>query len=138
MVSRSRVAQRAGFGVVARVAHWAQRFSVPRMPHVLHPDTAFEQIMAKLPSGDEVILVKTPEKSGGTVHAYRNSCPHVGVGLDYGNGRCLIAPDLLQCALHGAVFEVGTGLCIDGPCTGRALERVAIAVVDGRVELASS
>lgn len=103
----------------------------PGMP-VLHPALDFDQVMAKHPDGGEVILVNV----GGTVRAWRNRCPHVGVGLDWGDGRCLGGPDELVCAMHGALFQASTGLCTAGPCAGDALEAVPIRIVDGRIELA--
>jgi len=99
------------------------------MSLVLHGDSAFTQIVVKHPRGHEIILVK----HDGVVHGYRNSCPHVGVGLDWGDGRCMHGPDQLICAMHGALFEAGSGLCIDGPCSGQSLERVAVRIEEGRV-----
>lgn len=103
------------------------------MAVVLHPDTDFDQVMVPHPSGaGEIILVKVD----GVVRAYRNSCPHVGVGLDYGDGRCLLEPGVLVCALHGARFDASDGSCFDGPCTGQGLVRVEVKVVDDQVILA--
>ena len=55
----------------------------------LHPNLDFTQITVRHPAGYEVILVRAPgalpEYQPETVHAYRNSCPHLGIGLDYGN-----------------------------------------------------
>jgi nitrite reductase/ring-hydroxylating ferredoxin subunit len=99
------------------------------MPHVLHPTTAFDQLVVNHPRGFEVILVMQQ----GVLHAYRNSCPHVGVGLDWGDGRCLSGDNQLRCALHGALFEADSGACIAGPCFGKALERVAARIEDDRV-----
>jgi nitrite reductase/ring-hydroxylating ferredoxin subunit len=99
------------------------------MPTVLHPDTAFDQITVKHPKGYEIILVI----EGGAVHGYRNSCPHVGVGLDWGDGRCKSGENQLRCALHGAVFKADTGECVAGPCFGDHLERVVVRVEAGQV-----
>jgi nitrite reductase/ring-hydroxylating ferredoxin subunit len=99
------------------------------MPHVLHDGIEFDQITVTHPGGYEVILYN----QAGTIHGYRNSCPHVGVGLDWGTGRCLSAPNELQCALHGAVFVADTGECIAGPCHGQSLTRVPVRIEDGKV-----
>lgn len=99
------------------------------MTIVLHPDTEFDQVMAKHPKGHEIILVKID----GKIHAYRNSCPHVGIGLDYGNGRCLTGPNELTCSMHGAVFHADTGECVGGPPFGRFLQRIDVRVENGRV-----
>ncbi|MCW8126965.1 Rieske (2Fe-2S) protein [Microbulbifer halophilus] len=59
---------------------------------------------------------------GGDIYAYKNVCPHQGIGLDWQENQFL-DPDgaLIQCASHGALFEIETGECIAGPCTGEAL-----------------
>ena len=87
--------------------------------------------MVQSPQGDEIILVKQAD----VVHAYRNSCPHIGIGLDYGDGSCLVDGDKLICAMHGALFEAASGLCIDGPCNGQSLQRIAIRIEDGKIFL---
>jgi nitrite reductase/ring-hydroxylating ferredoxin subunit len=99
------------------------------MAVILHPDTAFDQITVKHPAGFEIILVN----QDGVLHGYRNSCPHVGVGLDWGDGKCKTAPNQLMCAMHGALFEADTGLCTDGPCAGESLRRVPVRVEGGKV-----
>jgi len=103
------------------------------MDRGLHPDAPFDQVMVDLdPAGDEqIILVRTP--SG--LRAWRNRCPHLGLGLDYGDGRCLFDGELV-CAMHGARFRSADGVCVDGPCRGEALEAVAVEVGDGQIRLA--
>ncbi len=103
------------------------------MAEALHRGLDFDQVMAKDPSGREIILVHLD----GQVCAYENRCPHVGVGLDWGNGRCLLEDGrTLLCALHGALFEAATGHCTDGPCAGDALTKVPIRIVGDAIELA--
>lgn len=65
---------------------------------------------------------------------YVNSCPHDGVWLNIGSGQ-FFTPDraFLKCGRHGATFEIETGLCIDGPCRGKSLQPIALAVIDGDV-----
>jgi nitrite reductase/ring-hydroxylating ferredoxin subunit len=65
---------------------------------------------------------------------YVNCCPHQGTWLNFGEGR-FFTPDrgFLQCGRHGSVFEIDTGLCIDGPCKDKSLEPVALAIIDGEV-----
>ena len=73
---------------------------------------------------------------GAAVWGYVNSCPHRGVNLDWNPDRFLTRDkDLIQCATHGARFAIETGLCVAGPCRGRALAPVAVAVVNGAVVL---
>ena len=64
---------------------------------------------------------------GGELHAYINRCPHAGTPLDLwpnefwsADGRHLV------CATHGAVFAPETGICVEGPCPGARLERLAV------------
>ena len=99
------------------------------MPVILHPSTDFDQITIEHPKGFQVILITIH----GTIHAYRNRCPHIGIGLDWGDGRCKSGANELICAMHGATFEADTGVCTGGPCAGDRLERIAISIVDGKV-----
>lgn len=65
---------------------------------------------------------------------YINACPHQGVWLNIGAGTFLTADrKLLRCGRHGATFEIGSGLCVEGPCAGKSLEPVALVVVGGEV-----
>jgi nitrite reductase/ring-hydroxylating ferredoxin subunit len=71
------------------------------------------------------------------VHAYLNNCPHAGHPLDLIPGRFLTADGtLLLCSSHGALFEKSTGLCVAGPCAGRALAPLALELRAGVVLLA--
>ena len=47
----------------------------------------------------------------GQIHATSNVCPHAGAALNYGR---LDGPEV-ECALHGAVFDVTDGEVIVGP-----------------------
>lgn len=63
---------------------------------------------------------------------YLNSCPHIGMPLDYTPDKFFAADDRhLICATHGALFLPEDGMCVVGPCHGEALETVEIAVEDG-------
>jgi nitrite reductase/ring-hydroxylating ferredoxin subunit len=76
-----------------------------------------------------VVLVRP-----GVVRAYENWCPHAGHGLDLVPERFLSADGaLIQCSSHGALFEKEDGLCIAGPCEGRALRSLRVELVDGFV-----
>jgi nitrite reductase/ring-hydroxylating ferredoxin subunit len=65
---------------------------------------------------------------------YVNSCPHDGIWLNFGEGN-FFTPDraFLRCGRHGSIFEIDSGLCIDGPCKDRSLQSIALAVVEGDV-----
>jgi nitrite reductase/ring-hydroxylating ferredoxin subunit len=77
-------------------------------------------------------------KFEGRIHAYVNSCPHLGVPLNYRPNE-FFAPyePLLQCSVHGALFVPHTGKCVAGPCTGRYLQQLAIETIDGYLYLRS-
>jgi nitrite reductase/ring-hydroxylating ferredoxin subunit len=69
---------------------------------------------------------------GRRVFGYVNRCPHDGVNLDWERDTFL-DPNYgtrLMCGKHGAMFDLATGECVDGPCKGDSLEPVALAVLD--------
>lgn len=65
---------------------------------------------------------------------YVNSCPHEGTWLNIGAGEFFSRDRaFLRCGRHGANFEIDSGLCVDGPCRGKSLAPIALAVIDGEV-----
>jgi len=75
-------------------------------------------------------------RRGEAVYAYVNSCPHVPSRLDFEPGEFLDETgDLLECQGHGAQFRIEDGVCVEGPCEGRALLPAPVRVVAGRVVL---
>jgi nitrite reductase/ring-hydroxylating ferredoxin subunit len=74
----------------------------------------------------------------GQIRAYVNSCPHIVAALNYRPNE-FFAPyePLLQCAIHGALFEPHSGRCVAGPCFGRRLRLLATEVNDGYLYLCS-
>jgi nitrite reductase/ring-hydroxylating ferredoxin subunit len=74
-------------------------------------------------------------RAGSEVRAWFNVCPHAGSRLDWAPGRFLRDGSRLVCAHHGAVFELGAGLCVSGPCRGQSLSPVPVAIRDGDVWL---
>ncbi len=75
-------------------------------------------------------------RRGDEVFGYVNSCPHVGVPLDFRPHRFL-TPDkqFILCSTHGALFTIESGLCTRGPCHGDSLEPAAVELRDGWVTL---
>ena len=72
----------------------------------------------------------------GDVFVYRNRCPHLGIELEWLADQFLDSEgELIQCATHGALFTIDTGLCVAGPCTGEALEAVAFTQQQGAIYL---
>ena len=71
-------------------------------------------------------------RKGEQVCVYLNACPHLGVPLDWAPNRFLSQDGTrLICAMHGAEFRIGDGVCIAGPCLGDRLEGVMIQIKDG-------
>jgi nitrite reductase/ring-hydroxylating ferredoxin subunit len=63
----------------------------------------------------------------GRVHAFVNSCAHQDVELDWLPGIFFDDEgEHLVCAMHGARYAPDTGCCVDGPCRGARLTRVAV------------
>jgi nitrite reductase/ring-hydroxylating ferredoxin subunit len=70
----------------------------------------------------------------GTLHAYRNECRHVPMTMDWVENRFLSRDGCwIQCATHGALYEIATGLCVSGPPAGRKLRRLDVTVEEGNV-----
>lgn len=60
--------------------------------------------------------------SDGSFKAYRNSCPHEGVGLQTSGNQ-------LQCTRHtDAFFTISSGVAVSGPPSGKSLPNVTIMV----------
>ncbi|WP_407120853.1 Rieske (2Fe-2S) protein [Bradyrhizobium sp. STM 3561] len=77
-----------------------------------------------------IIVVRWGKK----VLGYVNKCPHNGVNLDWERNVFLDPYGIrLMCGKHGSTFELGTGLCVEGPCQGRTLTPIALAVLDGDI-----
>lgn len=71
---------------------------------------------------------------GRQVFGYVNKCPHDGVNLDWERNYFLDPNGIrLMCGKHGALFELGTGVCVDGPCKGKSLQQVTLSVLDGDI-----
>jgi nitrite reductase/ring-hydroxylating ferredoxin subunit len=72
----------------------------------------------------------------GAVHAYVNTCPHLGTDLDWQPGEFFEATGLyFVCSTHGALFEPDSGFCVAGPCRGASLMRLEVRERDGQVLL---
>jgi nitrite reductase/ring-hydroxylating ferredoxin subunit len=72
----------------------------------------------------------------GEIHVYVNSCPHLGVELEWVADQFLDAEgQLIQCATHGALFQIETGLCVAGPCLGQYLQAIPFTICNGIVEI---
>jgi nitrite reductase/ring-hydroxylating ferredoxin subunit len=84
-------------------------------------------------NGEKYFVIKKKNK----LHVYKNSCPHIGVALEWVEDQFLDSSHtMIQCANHGALFVIESGMCVAGPCTGRKLTAVKFDVIDGFICLA--
>jgi nitrite reductase/ring-hydroxylating ferredoxin subunit len=78
-----------------------------------------------------IVIVRT---NANDYFGYVNACPHKGIWPNFGEGSFFTRDrGFLKCGRHGSVFEIESGLCIDGPCREKSLEPIAVAVVGGEV-----
>lgn len=77
----------------------------------------------EIENSDSVFLVKKSDQ----IYGYQNHCPHLGVNLEWKEDQFLDSTDtLIQCAMHGALFSVESGLCVSGPCRGQNLKTIEL------------
>lgn len=68
-------------------------------------------------------------KQQGKIYLYHNSCPHLGIPLEWVENQFLDdSGSMIQCANHGALFVIKTGKCVAGPCSGRALTAINYSI----------
>ena len=76
-------------------------------------------------------------KKHSQIYVYSNSCPHIGIPLEFQPDEFLDKEkNYIQCANHGALFEIDTGHCIVGPCTGQALKAIPFKIENNKIILA--
>ena len=75
-------------------------------------------------------------RRGSAVRARLNHCPHAGFPLNW-SPDAFLAPDapLIQCAMHGARFDIESGYCLAGPCAGQSLRALPVRIERGYVLL---
>jgi nitrite reductase/ring-hydroxylating ferredoxin subunit len=72
----------------------------------------------------------------GRIYAYENDCPHQRVPLNWLPDEFLDAEQAaIECSTHRARFRIEDGYCTVGPCVGRSLTPVPVAVKEGEVIL---
>ena len=73
----------------------------------------------------------------GQLQAYVDRCPHAGHPLAL-KDHDFLTPDraFIKCSSHGALFARDSGVCIAGPCPGRALQRLQVRVDGENVRIA--
>ena len=71
-----------------------------------------------------------------TVYSFLNRCPHTGVNLDWVPHQFLDSNnEFIQCATHGALFNIADGNCLRGPCVGDQLQIIENTVSKGNIYL---
>ncbi len=75
-------------------------------------------------------------RNGNKVSAYQNSCPHNLAPLNWAPDVFLsYDKDYIQCANHGALFEIDSGQCIYGPCIGQKLMPIDTKIIHGIIHV---
>lgn len=96
-------------------------------------DGALAEFEAVVEGVAESLIV---HRSGTSVRAWLNVCPHAGRRLNWAPGQFLLSKEgLLVCAVHGASFELTDGACVAGPCRGESLRAVSLRVDGNDVSL---
>lgn len=96
-------------------------------------------LASELKLGDAVVVELARAENGrpreavvirdlsGEPRAWLNLCKHLPVPLDAGAREFFdYSGQALLCGTHGALFDLGTGYCFDGPCVGQSLDHVAL------------
>jgi nitrite reductase/ring-hydroxylating ferredoxin subunit len=82
----------------------------------------------------EALFLGFVTRIGGRVTGWVDRCPHAGMPLAMAPDRYLTrGGDLILCASHGAMFRPQSGLCVGGPCAGKALTPWPVRVEGGAV-----
>ena len=73
-------------------------------------------------------------KKNGQLNIYKNSCPHLGIELEWQPDQFLDSEGtLIQCSTHGALFIIESGECVAGPCMGKALQALPFTEENGTI-----
>jgi nitrite reductase/ring-hydroxylating ferredoxin subunit len=68
-------------------------------------------------------------RSSAAVRVWADRCPHHGTPLPWRKDAYLnSAGDRVVCSAHGALFDIDSGLCIQGPCLGDRLAPVPFEI----------
>lgn len=79
--------------------------------------------------GEEFLLFLV--KKDGQVYGYKNKCPHAGVNLEWQPNQFLdLEKSMIQCSMHGALFQIESGRCVSGPCNGDYLDSIDLDIDD--------
>ncbi|HTV33146.1 MAG TPA: Rieske 2Fe-2S domain-containing protein [Methylocella sp.] len=92
------------------------------------------KLMRLREDGTEYVWPIIVVRWGKRVFGYENRCPHHGVNLDWERQQFLDSNGTrLLCGKHGALFDIGTGDCVEGPCMGDSLTPIALTVIENEI-----
>ena len=75
-------------------------------------------------------------KKNGNIYLYENSCPHLGIQLEWQPDEFLdIDASMIQCSSHGALFRIEDGQCLLGPCQGQSLISMDFTIQNGQINI---
>jgi len=75
-------------------------------------------------------------KFRGEYYLYENSCPHRSIPLEWQPDQFLdYDKTFIQCATHGALFKIETGMCISGPCVDDHLTPIPFVINNDHITL---
>lgn len=67
-------------------------------------------------------------------YLYKNSCPHIGIELNWLEDQFLdVDNSLIQCSTHGALFLIENGQCVAGPCQGKQLTAIPHEIINNEI-----
>ena len=73
-------------------------------------------------------------RQGEQVFVYENACPHLNIPLEWRTDHFLSTDQsLIQCSTHGALFTIGNGECISGPCHGHHLRSIPSSIINNTI-----
>lgn len=73
-------------------------------------------------------------RKGQRLFCYVNLCPHAGNLLEWRPDAFLTRDrSRIICSRHGAVFEIESGVCVEGPCPGARLRALRVGVENGEI-----
>jgi nitrite reductase/ring-hydroxylating ferredoxin subunit len=85
--------------------------------------------------GAELIVVR----KGDDVYGYVNECRHMGISMNLLDDFAVLTNNYhIQCEYHYATYRFEDGFCVGGPCQGKSLHSVPLAVRAGRVVVAAA
>jgi len=67
-------------------------------------------------------------------YAYENTCPHTTAPLNWQPHQFMdLDNEYIQCAVHGALFQIQDGLCIRGPCAQQSLTAIKLVIENSNI-----